>query len=562
MSYIHNRIVQISIIIASVIACYSNSFRVPFIWDDEEMIVGNKLIQGKDLNAKAIFSEGAFGEKLDQALFYRPVTILSFSIDHKLFGGLKPVAFHFMNLLWHLIGCVFLFLLLERFSLPWIVPFAATLIYAVHPINIENVTYLSARGDLMSNAFCFLTLLIALIALRSRFFILWSLLMLFIFTVCVFTKENAILLPLVLTGLLFVKIPQLDFDKKKLIIVTAILWLVAIGYLIFRKMIITNSTVSMSLIANASFAERLYTLPTVIVTYLRLLILPFNYHMEYHFVNHSIFNYGILFLTAVCLFLWWTTSSLKLNKQLLFLWLIWFFAFFIPIANILVVLPSTIREHWISLSSVAVIVLLVLVVYSYPKLSEKTKILLFVGVVLYFMGYTIRRNNDWKDEMTLYSHDVKLEPKSFILWNNLGVAYIRNDNVEKAYDAFTKSVEVCPKPGYSPSYNNLGVAEMRKGQYENAYYHYLKSIELDNYYRAYDNIGSMLINLQKDSLAIPVLKKGTTIYPEDAKLLYMLAFATYNTGNVQEAFTLFQRIPDYADTKQIIEKIAVQLSKK
>jgi hypothetical protein len=85
---------------------------------------------------------------------YAPLTLISYAIDYH-FWKLNPVAYHFHNLALHL-GCVvILFFLLKKFELSQGVIWAATFLFAVHPANVESVSWASERKNLLAAFFCF-----------------------------------------------------------------------------------------------------------------------------------------------------------------------------------------------------------------------------------------------------------------------------------------------------------------------------------------------------------------------------------------------------------------------
>ena len=506
---------------AFVFLCYYVVIGAPFLWDDEVMVLGNDAIK-QGINLKKIFSTGAFGEPLEKSSFYRPIQVASYSLNY-MTDGINPKVFHLTNIFIHLFSCiVLLFFLRELFSPK--VSFLTALIFAVHPINIENATYVSGRGDVLNILFSFLSLFLFLRALKKQK-LSYAFFSLLAYLLALFSKENTILLPFALFLILFLK-KEKNFQMKKTHVRSIlVLFFVAMGgYLFLRFSIFEKQTEALSIIAKADFLERFFTFIKGIVVYFRLLIFPWKYHMEYHFLETSPFSFYPIFLLGMLLLLYVSVRKKWIELPFVIFLVGWFFVFLAPVSNLSVPLPSSIREHWASFSSVAFFLLLVVgiekIFLNARKPIVKNLVLTFSFVwFVYIVGYTHTRNKDWTDAFTLYENDAALSPKSFILWTNLGVEYYRKNNEVKAKECWEKSQKVCPPPGYAPTQNNLGVIEMNNARYDAAIKYFRKAILLDNYLLSYQSLSELLLALKRIDEARAVLSEGLSYYPKDSSLL-------------------------------------------
>ncbi|MGH9424735.1 MAG: hypothetical protein ACRD2L_00270, partial [Terriglobia bacterium] len=130
---------------------YLSSFPREFTnWDDPEYIVNNPLIRSLSLEKlNKIITEPYFAN-------YAPLTLLSYALDYSLWK-LNPAGYHLHNLLLHL-GCVIaLYFLLRQFALPRFVVFASICLFAIHPVNVETVSWASERKNLLATLFFFLS---------------------------------------------------------------------------------------------------------------------------------------------------------------------------------------------------------------------------------------------------------------------------------------------------------------------------------------------------------------------------------------------------------------------
>ncbi len=334
---------------------------------------------------------------------------------------------------------------------------------------------------------------------------------------------HILFLPLILIVLFFWRKKEFFVKKTYPIVLLSLFLVTMLGYILLRFSIFGQSTKPLSIIANASLSERIFTFIKSVVVYLQLLIAPMNYHTEYHFVADNPFNVYSFILIIIVLFLFWAVRKKVINFKVLSFLVSGFIIFLIPVSNVIYPLAATIREHWVSFSSISFFLFLAIIIDNnlarISKILKGNLVYLILGAWLIYSGiYTFTRNKDWSSAFRLYTHDVKLSPKSFILWNNLGVEYFRRGDIIKAQESWEKSKEVCPEPGYAPTYNNLGVVEMNNKNYGVAIEYYLKSIYLSDYLMAYQNLGRLYLGLNRFEDAEMILTEGIKIYPADKEL--------------------------------------------
>jgi len=245
----------------------------------------------------------------------------------------------------------------------------------------------------------------------------------------------------------------------------------------------------------------------------------------------------------------------------------WFLIGLAPFYNVIVPLHATLLEHWVYFPSIGFLTLAVWLILDFLRKKKvqakpilRNSIVVFLFCLLIYYGiYTILRNQDWSDPLRLYEHDLKYEPNSFLLYNNLGVEYFRQGKMEKAKDAFLASIEVSPRHHYDVAYNNAGVIYESEGQIEKAKSYYQKSIDLNNYELAYGNLGRLYIAENQLDLAIDVLKKGRALYPSAIEINYQLARAYFGRKQFTHARLILENIekvaPDYKETRIYLEKI-------
>ena len=543
-------------IILAVIIPYANSLRSPFMWDEEEIIVTNPVIKEWRL-LPFIFKTNIFGGPIKAGGFYRPLYMLSFMLDYHIWG-LNTIGYHLSSVILHILNALLLYVLIIRMGLRKNIAWLAALLFALFPANSGAVAPIAMRDGLI---LVFLSMLCLLLFLKgakgSRFYFLGSGIM---FVLAMFTKESALVLPLLIAAYVFIFLKK--EDRKKVLFPFSMLAGSAFLYSGLRVFLLGNPfSRTLSLINEAGVFQRLYTLPRIIVTAGRLIVAPFLLQSEYHFVVQSFRDpYVWLGVPFLILIFSLTYKFLKPRKHTVF-FLCWFLIGLLPYSNILIPLHATFMGHWVYFSSMAAAALISMAIFN---IREPRKIRYLVAAVLmvmvpFYVIKIVERNKEWADPFLLYQRDVEREPNSFLLHCNLGVEYFRRDMLEEAKMEFIASNSVSPGLGYDVAYNNLGVIYAREGDIDRAISCYKSGILLNNYALSYANLGQLYNNLKMYKDAALVLKEGARLYPLNVEIRYQLGVAYYKDGQVLLARKLFQEVegmhPAYSQARMYLKSL-------
>lgn len=532
-----SKIQLILLILAVGFIVYFNSLFNGFVWDDEEEIINNKIVQSLS-NISYIWSGATFntGGAGLSGWFFRPIRTLSIMVNYAIWG---PHAFgwHLVQVSFHLINTILVFLilakLLENSKFKLIIATILSLIFVVHPAISEGIVYIAASSEVMYS-FCNLLAFWLLIESGSE---IPKKTDLALFAVLLFVgmlvKESSIIIfPLMLCYLWIYKVSS----WKRW---AAILFLILAGYFFLRLVIIHTPirAVQLSPISEATLFQRFLTLPLIVLSYLKVIFFPKDLAISQHFVVKSAsFSQFFFPLTAVALFfgsLFYL--SWRFRSKLIFFGLAWFILGMGPISNIFP-LDMTIGERWLYFPLVGLIIvfasLLCLLVTRHRRFLPY--LLIFTAFIIPILGgRTFIRNFDWHDGLTLYSHDVNISKDSFDIENNLGVELFRHGKIAEAKPHFQRSIDLNPKWHFA--YNNLGAVYEREGNLEKAKELYQTTLRFSDYYLAYENLGFILLKTGKAKEAISFLEKAILKLPQNSRLRVALALAYYKEGNQKEA---------------------------
>jgi len=502
----------ILIIFSLGLIVYSYSLPNPFIWDDEILIVRNTYIRNWQ-NLNNIFTSPLFRLYRSHTFFYRPLQELTYVLDFQ-FWKLDPLGYHLTNTFFHIINAILIFFIINRITKDFDVSLLSSLLFVIHAIHTQAVTYISGRADLLVTFFLLLSFLSYI-----KYFHLLSILL---FVPALFCKENALVYPLILI------LYDLTFRREKF---SPIFWIkqylpfvaVIALYLFLRAWLLEFSGYKIVEYSAYNLLPRIFSIGKVISVYLGLLAYPANLHMERSLalpgsfldLSYLIPFAGLLFIIFMFFVAYnpLTRISRVLGERskIVLFFLGWFFVFLLPMLNILK-LDTLIAEHWIYLASVGIFVLVTLGL----KNLIKTKALFyfaFVLILIFYGSFTIKRNIEWGDRVNFCRRTLEAAPNSFRSNYLLGQILLEERLYPQAIVQFKKTIAL--KPDESDAYNNLGIAYgHQKGEEEKAKIFFEKAIELNpRNAEALNNLGLFYLMDNHDELAYEFFKKTLSINP-------------------------------------------------
>lgn len=464
------------------IGLYANTFVNSFVWDDELLIIRNEYIKDWS-HFPEIFKINLFHSISRKGNYYRPLQSLSLLLDYSLWE-LRPFGYHLTNALLHISNTVIIYFLIGMISRNRRISLLTALLFLVHPIHTQAVTYISGRADPLVAFFFLLAfyLYVKSAALKKLVLYLGSLLF---FLLALLSKEVALIFPLTLL-LYDSSFPEPlgskacgpPWRKWGRAAFRYLPFLVILGTYLFSRLFLLEPLLRPAAAGGSSLYSRLLTLPKVIISYLRLLLLPFNLHMERRVALASSPFEAQVYLPLILLVLIGIVA-LRMYKRsrVAFFSLTWFFLTLVPVANVFP-LNAMMAEHWLYLPSLGLFLFVSLGIARALETGKKKQIVVLIVLILTFYSFlTVRRNRDWRDGLTLYQNTLKYSPQSGRVHNNLGNIYLRKGDYGRALEEYKRAVEL--KPDLAEGYFNLGEVYSRKEEYDRAVAQYKTAIELN-----------------------------------------------------------------------------------
>lgn len=482
------------LLLGVILVVYANAIQNGFVSDDLPTIVDNKNI-----------GQIAYAFRNFQGLLRDISVYLVYSVF-----GLNAAAFRSFNLLFH-IGSVWLVFLIA-YQMKGKKPFAlfVSLLFAVHPVMIESIVWISGGPYSQSAFFTLSAFLLYLYGRESKKYYYLSLVF---FVLAFFASEKTIIFPLIL----FVYELALGNLKEKwkflvpFFSVAFVFAIVVLGNLADRK-----TSLQVDYYQATGMINPVLQVPVSLGSYLKLLIWPDELSIYQTELKFSYFSYAIFILISIA-YLSVLLYCFKKNR-LIFFWLAFMVISLLPTMTPLGV-SWIFAERYAYLGSIGFLfsaAYLLNWVYEKDRFKKPATVA-FVIIILALSVRTIIRNSDWKNEDTLWLATVKTSPSSHNIHNNLGDVYARRGDNDKALEEFLRATEIHPR--YADAYHNLANTYRAMDKPNDAIFYYEKAISINpRLWQSHSGLAEIYFGRGEKEKALEHLKQAIEIRPDDENL--------------------------------------------
>ncbi|XP_054166364.1 protein O-mannosyl-transferase Tmtc3-like [Oppia nitens] len=441
-------------------AVYMNAWKCRFVFDDVSAIVNNRHIRTNETTWLSVFGTDYWGTDIASEhshKSYRPLTVLTFRLNY-LVNGLEPYGYHIVNVLLHLLVTQ----LYHRFSLQLLssrrISLMASIFFAVHPLKTEAVTGVVGRAELLATVF-FLISLMAYMNSKYHIFV--------VSVICaILSKEQGLtVLAVCVTYEMtkcFQRRPPPNSSIKKSLFITTLLTIFASILLAFRIYIMggPNQFPVFTKFDNPASFE---PYPTRQLTYNYLLSLnswlmlyPFrlccDWTMKSIVLISDIYDqrniWTLIFYTVFILLAIRSLVNLfRYRNHCLIIALSLIVFPFIPASNLVFPVGFVIAERTLYIPSTGYSLLMAIGIdaienrYFNRLKIKKFLLIIYCLTIAMFCLKTQSRNEDWSDELSLFSSAIKVNKNNAKLYNNIGHHYERQKQYEEALKYFEKAAD-------------------------------------------------------------------------------------------------------------------------
>jgi tetratricopeptide (TPR) repeat protein len=501
---------RILLLVACLLA-YVNTFHVPFQYDDVDRMIKRPFVR----DVRLFFDPAGRKRFANEDDFRRrPVGYLTFALNYYVMQDDETAGYHVVNLAIHALNALLVYAFIVftfrtpnmegsslRSRAPTIAFFSA-LLFAVHPIQTEAVTYIVQRLTSLATLFYLLSLVMYIKwRLEGRkktgrwFFYGVSLVSA---VLAMKTKEIAFTLPLSITLYEMMFFGRKSGCRLPIGIIPLLLTMLIIPISIVGTMgrplgqALSDAGGMFRAHSTLSRWEYLTTEIPVIVTYIRLLLWPVGQSLDHDYpLHHSFFDPAVL-LSFLCLaavagigaYCLHRSGTVKQNSKyssapatrhslrLVAFGIFWFFIT-LSVESSIIPIADVISEHRLYLPSIGFILACTSALfYGFDKLRTKREgahkwVIMFLATVsVVFAGLALARNVVWQSEVSLWQDVIQKGPMKARGYNGLGLAYFDMHRYDRAIAQFEKAITLYPS--YGSAFNNLGNAFYQSGLYDGA----------------------------------------------------------------------------------------------
>jgi tetratricopeptide (TPR) repeat protein len=542
---------HLPLIILSALIAYLNTLHHGFVLDDVAVIERNEFVKkgfgGIAQILKTFYWQGYWNSNSG---LYRPLSLITFAIEWQLSPS-NPMIHHLFNIAYYVIVCC----LIYRLLLKWFPDFCAeillliVLLFVVHPIHTEVVANIKSRDELLALLFFLLSATTFTVG-STRSIILSS----FYFFLALLSKEGIILLlPLLLIHIqISRKATIAEVFKSGIPFFTiSIAWLLLHWCVIGSgTQVITYTYNDNAILAANSFMDQKGTALGIMVRYFVKLIYPYEMAYDYSFSQIPITGFfSLLSLTGLTMLSAFVYLFLKFYKRDPFISISIGFILFplLLTSNLFFTIGATAADRFLFVSSIGSCMLMVYLPYKFLKPANHPVVLKWgtFTVFLIFITMTLGRNKAWKNNFTLFEHDVNVVKNSARAHYNYGTGLMElakentDQRLSKAKQELEKSLEI--DPNYYDALINLAAVHGRLKSYPASIDLYRRAININkNNKDVYGNIGESFFRNDQPDSAVVYLRKAHSLFNNDSETYNFEGTSLFKLQKYEEACKAFE----------------------
>ena len=518
-------------------------------YDDGQYVIENQYVKD-GLNYKSI--RWAFSSY--HAANWHPLTWLSHILDIELYG-MNLGAHHQTNLIFHIANALLLFFVFRRMtSNLWQSGFVATL-FALHPLHVESVAWVSERKDVLSTFFWMLTIYsyarYAACPGINRYLPVVG-----FFILGLMAKPMLVTLPFVLLLLDYWPLRRIQFNSlgddhirfiKKQSPGLFLIWekiplfalVMASGVVTFLAQKSGGAVGSMELYP---FTTRVANAIVAYVKYIGKMIWPANlavlYPYSYRLPGWQIIGAGALLVLITFM----AIRSFRQRPWFIVGWL-WFIGTLVPVIGLVQVGLQAMADRYTYIPLIGVFIT---VAWGVPELLHKWRHkekLLWIATVAVLTILSITswvQIQYWKNSHTLFKHALDVTENNYLAHNAFGNALKEEGKSNEAMHHYLSALEI--RPDYAAPHYNIGHTLVAQGKLDDAIKHFQKALQIKpDHAAAHDNLGYVFMIQGKFEQAIMHYSEALRIKPDDAEVHNRLGLALVSQGQFGNAIIHFQK---------------------
>jgi tetratricopeptide (TPR) repeat protein len=511
-------------------------------FDDNKYVYQNQKVAGG-------FTVGgiAWAFTAGYAHNWHPLTWLTHMLDVQLYG-LNPGGHHLTNVLLHAASALLLFGLLWRITgFLWRSAFIAA-VFAVHPLRVESVVWVSERKDVLSGLFFMLTLSAYAWYARRPFSLGRYLTVAGLFALGLMSKPMLVTLPFLLLLLDYWPLGRMASSSERGRDAT-------LRQLIIEKVPLLALTIASC--AATFFAQREIVVPVDVIpissrianalvsyiAYIGKLFYPVGLAIFYPHSRGGLPIWEIVASTLVLVVISAAVVVWRRRFPYGFVGWFWYIGMMVPVIGLVQVGSQSMADRYTYLPQIGLCLSLT---WGIAELTASLRYrrrvfgVAFVLLMMVLMGLAWRQASYWKNRDTLWNHALNVTKDNYFAYDAFGNVLAGRGEIGEAVGYYREALKI--KPDYAPTYNNLGRALAGLGQIDEAIAHFQKALEIQPFdAEPYYNLGLALKGRGQMDAAIFYYRKALEIRPDYAEAHNNLGIALASIGQIDEAVIHFEK---------------------
>ena len=453
------------VLIGIIFLVYTNGLNTPFQSDDERHIILNPDIDNLE-------------SYLDPAIItYRHINNLTFALNYQ-WSQKKPFGYHLLNLLIHIFTVILVYFITSvtiinctEWGEQGAMKIAAitTLVFGLHPIHTETITYISGRPGGLAALFFFLSILLFLLGglkkrkIPSYFYYLLALTTFFIAVLC---KETAITLPVImlLYDICLMKEKNWEPFISRFVFYALFPIMAVLAYIQSPYAFTTLGGLLKKI--NLSL---LWVQLDILKHPLKLFLFPINLTFEYDFKNQVMWGSLIASFLLLALVLFLAIKKFYLKSAILSFSSLWFLITLAP-TNSVMPRAHLFSERNLYVPSFGLSLFFAVILYMFLFKEEKKKnwvgISLVLAIGLVFSSLVVKRNQAYASSSSLWADTFEKTPKKLSVGKTLSIHYLMEEKYPEALKTLNALLKI--NPGLYDVHQNMGLAYKSMGDITNA----------------------------------------------------------------------------------------------
>lgn len=515
------------VILAAGISVYISTISFDYVYcDDNRFILDNYTFNSDISNILTSFKK-TLGTTL-----YRPILTISFIIDANI-GGRNPTIYHTTNVIIHFIASLLVFYTLLKLGYSHMVSCLFSLFFTLHPILTPAVSWIPGRNDSLITVFILLSFISFINFTKSNKWYHY-ILHVFFFAVSLFTKEIAVVFPLLCILFIWLYRREKLISNRNLFLILS--WIVTTFAWFFMRLSATAQIENPDTIGFDAFTKNYQTIAALIGK----IFLPVKMIVLSNFESFSIVS-GIIVMILLAALIF---SLKNIDKSKVLFGASWFLLFILPTLMLRILNVEDFfdyAEHRAYLPLLGIIVIIVEILRSL-KINFKKPFPIAIGsiILIVFALRSYSYKSKFENRKTFWTHSVEVYPDKSRGYFDLGKVYFLRNEIDKAESLYKKGIELNPN---NPNlYLDLSAVYLRKKKYETAEELANKALSLDSknpiaiYYLGKSHLGKNQIKK-----ALQALEKACERNSKFPQWFLDLGNVYYNVKQPEKAIRAYEK---------------------